>query len=52
MWQAILIVALVLGIALSGLLLLKRTANMPPPESTGKPRPQPEDEDEDDRESW
>jgi hypothetical protein len=48
--RAILVLAIVLGIVIGGLLLLRRTANMQPP--IPKVRRPPDDEDEDARSGW
>jgi uncharacterized membrane protein affecting hemolysin expression len=47
MWRALLLLALALGIVLGGLLLLRRTANMPPPRVPREPQPRDDDQDED-----
>ena len=53
MWRALLLIALALGVVLAGLLLLRRTANMPPPRPPREPRPSTNDEDEeDDERGW
>ena len=53
MWRAILIFAIVLGIVIGGLMVLRRTANMNPPIPKEKLKPQRKDDaDEDEDSSW
>jgi hypothetical protein len=55
MGRAILFFLLVLGIVIGGLMLLRRTANMPPPErDRSHPRVEikPKDDDDEDRSGW
>jgi hypothetical protein len=53
MWRAILIFAIVLGIVIGGLMLLRRTANMNPPLPKRKlPPPGKDDSDEDEDSGW
>jgi len=55
MLRAVLFFALVLGVVLSGLMLLRRTAGKRPPEEQGA-RPPPllekRDQDENEKDSW
>jgi hypothetical protein len=44
MWRALLFFALALGVVLGGLLLLKRTANTPPPRLPREPQARSDDE--------
>lgn len=55
MLRAFLFFALALGVVLSGLLLLRRTARTPPPaesDAHSTPKIANDDRDEDDRDSW
>jgi hypothetical protein len=55
MWRALLFFALALGVVLSGLFLLRRTANTPTPKLPRAPQPRNEDQDkekDEDENGW
>lgn len=52
MWRALLILALALGVVLGGLLLLRRTADTPPPRLPHEPRPPRSDAEDEDESGW
>jgi Protein of unknown function (DUF2897) len=53
MGRAIFIILIILGVVVGGLMLLRRTASMRPPEGTRvRKEIKPEDEDEDDSRGW
>lgn len=52
MWRALLFFALALGVVLGGLLLLRRTANTPPPRLPREPQPPRTEDKDDDANGW